>query len=168
MYTNLLEKFITATSATTSLFGGQQQSTGAFGAKSGSIFGGSSGSPAAGGGLFSGGSGSVVSQGFGGMGQTTPVKSGFGTPSAFGGAPAFGSAPAFGALAAPSSPVFGGAPALGAGAVPSVFGASAISAPTTVFGSSLATDVPTFGSMGGGGSTFGNLSQQGNFHLKLN
>jgi nuclear pore complex protein Nup214 len=104
----------------------------------------------------------VVSQGFG-IGQTTPVKSGFGTPAAFGGTPAFGSPPAFGALATPSSPVFGGAPALGAGAVPPAFGASAISAPTTVFGSSLASDVPTFGSMGGGGSTFGNLSQQGNF-----
>ncbi len=156
--------FVTATSATTSLFGGQQ-STGAFGAKSTSIFGGSSSSPSTGGGgLFSGGSGSVVSQGFG-MGQTTPVKSGFGAPPAFGGAPAFGSPPAFGALAAPSSPVFGGAPALGAGAVPSVFGASSISAPTTVFGSSLASDVPTFGSMGGGGSTFGNLSQQGNIYL---
>jgi hypothetical protein len=108
-------------------------------------------SSTSGGGLFSGASGSVVAQGFG-VGQTTPVKSGFGA------APAFGSPPAFGALAAPSSQVFG--------AAPSVFGASSGTAPATVFGSSIASDVPTFGSMGGGGgSTFGNLSHQGPFIL---
>jgi hypothetical protein len=49
-----------------------------------------------------------------------------------------------------------------------VFGAAATSAPTSVFGSSVASNAPTFGSVGGASATtFGSVTQQGIFLVKI-